>query len=79
MPFPLGIAALQSAEPRLIPWAWGVNAFMTVVGSLIAAVVSIRLGFDYTLLLAAGIYLVSMPALSRLLRTAGEAPSQRES
>ena len=79
MPFPLGIAALQSAEPWLIPWAWGVNAFMTVVGSLIAAVASIRLGFDYTLLLAAGIYLISMPALSRLLRAAGDAPLQRTS
>jgi len=77
MPFPLGIAALRSAEPRLIPWAWGVNAFMSVVGSLIAAVAAINFGFDYTLLLAAGIYLVAMPALSALLRSACDAPLQR--
>ena len=63
IPFPLGIAALRVADPRLIPWAWGVNAFMSVVGSLIAAVVSIRFGFDYALLVAAGMYLLAIPAL----------------
>jgi spermidine synthase len=62
MPFPLGIAALSRLAPRLVPWAWGVNGFMTVVGSLIAALLSIRFGFDVTLLAAAGVYLVAMGA-----------------
>ncbi len=67
MPFPLGIVALQAAAPRLIPWAWGINGFMTVVGSLLAAIFSITFGFDCTLLLAAGIYLVAMLVLPSLL------------
>jgi spermidine synthase len=62
IPFPLGITALQATAPRLIPWAWGINGFMTVVGSLLAAICSIRMGFDYALLVAAAIYLVAMLA-----------------
>jgi hypothetical protein len=62
MPFPLGIAALSRLAPRLVPWAWGVNGFMTVVGSLFAALLSIRFGFDVTLLAAAAVYLVAMGA-----------------
>ncbi len=62
MPFPLGIAALSRLAPRLVPWAWGVNGFMTVVGSLIAALLSIRWGFDVTLLAGAAMYLVAMGA-----------------
>ena len=62
MPFPLGIAALSRLAPRLVPWAWGVNGFMTVVGSLIAALLSIRWGFDVTLLAGAAVYLVAMGA-----------------
>src|SRR5260370_30958188 len=56
MPFPLGIAALDAHAPQLIPWAWGVNGFATVVGSLVTVVATIALGFDATLLLALGIY-----------------------
>jgi spermidine synthase len=62
MPFPLGIAALSRLAPRLVPWAWGINGFMTVVGSLIAALLSIRWGFDVTLLAGAAVYLVAMGA-----------------
>jgi spermidine synthase len=62
VPFPLGIAALERIAPRLIPWAWGVNGFMTVVGSLLAALASIRWGFDVTLLAAAAVYLMATAA-----------------
>lgn len=62
MPFPLGIAALERIAPRLVPWAWGVNGFMTVVGSLLAALMSLRWGFDVTLLAAAAVYLVATAA-----------------
>jgi spermidine synthase len=59
MPFPLGIAALNARAPQLVPWAWGVNGFMTVIGSLAAVMATMALGFDATLLLALGIYAVA--------------------
>lgn len=69
MPFPLGIQALHARSPGLIPWAWGVNGFMTVVGSLMAVVLSMKLGFDETLLVALAIYFVAL--LSFLAMTRG--------
>ena len=66
MAFPIGIAALDRAAPGLIPWAWGVNGFMTVVGALVAVLASMEIGFDRTLLLAAGLYLVAIPMLKAL-------------
>ncbi|MBI3529584.1 MAG: hypothetical protein HY067_16650 [Betaproteobacteria bacterium] len=71
MPFPLGIEALRSRSPDLIPWAWGMNGFMTVVGSLVAIVASMRLGFDATLFLAIGFYLVAFFAYLALTRSRG--------
>jgi spermidine synthase len=60
MPFPLGIEALHSRTPNLIPWAWGVNGFMTVVGSLLSVILSMKFGFNVTLFVAVGIYLAAM-------------------
>ncbi len=72
MPFPLGIQALKSRAPSLIPWGWGVNGFMTVVGSLLSVILSMKIGFDATLLVAVAIYVVAMLSflvLSRMSAT----------
>jgi spermidine synthase len=69
MPFPLGIKVLSTQAPELIPWAWGANGFMTVVGSLLAVVLSMKLGFTATLLVAAAIYIVAMMCYLQLTRT----------
>ena len=52
MPFPKGIAWLERASPDLIPWAWGVNGAVSVVASVLAALVALSAGF--TVVLAAG-------------------------
>jgi MFS family permease len=74
MPFPLGIQALHSRAPNLIPWAWGVNGFMTIVGSLLAVILSMKIGFDATLLVAVGIYVVAL--LSFLMLSRGRRSSE---
>jgi hypothetical protein len=66
MPFPLGIAALEKRAPQLIPWAWAANGFTTVVGSLLAPLLSMKLGFDATLAVGGGIYLVALMSYSVL-------------
>jgi spermidine synthase len=68
MPFPLGIAALNLRAPNLIPWAWGINAFMTVVGSLLSVILSMKLGFDRTLFIAVAIYFIAMLSFMKLSR-----------
>ena len=68
MPFPLGIEALRERAPELIPWAWGINGFMTVVGSLLAIIISMKWGFNAALMAAVGIYLATLPGYFALTR-----------
>ncbi|HZN11291.1 MAG TPA: hypothetical protein VFC61_06425, partial [Blastocatellia bacterium] len=68
MPFPLGIEALRERAPELIPWAWGINGFMTVVGSLLAIIISMKWGFNVALMAAVGIYLATLPGYFALTR-----------
>jgi len=52
MPFPKGITWLGGAAPDLVPWAWGVNGAVSVVASVLAALLALSAGF--TVVLAAG-------------------------
>ena len=60
MPFPTGIDIITRQAPSLIPWAWGVNGFFTVIGSVLAIILSMLTGFQSVLWIAIAIYLVSM-------------------
>ncbi len=57
MPFPLGMARLDTTAPALLPWAWGVNACATVVGAVLAALLALHLGFTVVTSLAVLLYL----------------------
>lgn len=60
MPFPLGIRILDQLSPQLIPWAWGINGYTTVVGSVLSVILAMTLGFNDVLLIAAAIYLFGL-------------------
>ncbi len=60
MPFPLGITFISNEHPSLIPWAWGVNGFFTVIGSVLALILGMMVGFQAVLWLAIIIYLLSL-------------------
>ncbi len=59
MPFPLGLARLAATAQPLVPWAWGINACASVVAAILATLLSIHLGFDAVVLLAALLYVVA--------------------
>jgi hypothetical protein len=52
MPFPLGLVAVGARAPTLVPWAWGVNGFFTVIGSVIAMLLGMMFGFSKICFLA---------------------------
>ena len=56
MPFPLGLARLQADEPRLMPWAWGINGCASVISAILATLLALHLGFSRVLLLAVALY-----------------------
>jgi hypothetical protein len=56
IPFPSGLRALAGADERQIALAWAVNGAATVVGSIMAVIVSILLGFYAVLVLGIAVY-----------------------
>lgn len=65
MPFPLGIRILGHRNPDLIPWAWGLNAYMTVVGSILSVILALLLGFQANFLFALLLYASGFVILRR--------------
>ncbi len=59
MPFPILVSRLQKTYPERIPWAWGVNGFASVVGSVGAVVLGMTLGFTAVLFVGVACYFVA--------------------
>jgi hypothetical protein len=70
---PLGVRAAaqhtSSAEP-FVAWCWAVNAFFSVVGSVLATILSMSIGFASVASAGVGVYLVAAAALAGSLVTA---------
>jgi len=56
IPFPSGVRWAGAHRSGVIPWLWGINGVMSVLGSALATALAIHLGFRVTLLIAAGLY-----------------------
>jgi hypothetical protein len=56
VPFPGGLAWLRERAPGLIPWAWAVNGCMSVLASVLAAMIALSAGFSWVLAAAALAY-----------------------
>jgi len=63
MPFPTGLRLLSEEASALVPWAWGVNGFFTVIGSVLSMILGMALGFRAVLALAAVCYLLAWAAV----------------
>lgn len=59
IPFAHGIARVERSAPGLVPWAWAANAATTVVGSIVAVIVSINFGFDAVFGVGVALYVVA--------------------
>ncbi len=58
-PFPSGLRLLKEMRMEdYIPWMWGINGISSVLGSAMAIVIAISLGFREALLVAAGCYFI---------------------
>ncbi len=75
--FPTGIRALEVNCKPLVPWAWAVNGFMSVMASVLCIVLSQEIGFTKVFWIAAGIYtigfLIMVPEKSGSQSTLGDA------
>ncbi len=57
---PSGVRAAQSFGPGTVAWCWGLNGSASVVGSILAVMLSMNFGFTAALLLGIGVYLVGL-------------------
>jgi len=73
MPFPLGLRLVHRSSPHLVGWAWGVNGFMTVVGSVASVFVALYLGFNWVLPIAGILYLMGALTAGPLARECSDA------
>ena len=64
MPFPLGIRLLERRAAGLVPWAWAINAFLSVFSSIFCIVLAMAIGFALVLLLGAAVYALGFAALA---------------
>ena len=54
LPMPTGLRMLGAKAPQMIPWAWGINGALSVVGATLAIFIAMNWGFNTTLLAASG-------------------------
>ncbi len=59
MPFPLMVRRLQARYPERVSWAWGMNGFASVVGSITAVVCGMTLGYTAVFALGVSAYLAA--------------------
>lgn len=58
VPFPAGLLLVGRQQPELTPWAWGINACMTVMGTVLCIMLSTAYGFSRTMQIGAVVYLI---------------------
>ena len=63
VPMPTGLRLLDGSAPQMVPWAWGINGAMSVLGATLAIFIAMNWGFQVTLLAAAFTYLLGTAAL----------------
>jgi hypothetical protein len=59
MPFPLGLAATEQSDRRLMPWAWGINGCASVLSAVLAILLAIEIGFSGVMLCALLFYVLA--------------------
>ncbi|OGF61432.1 MAG: hypothetical protein A2Y62_12055 [Candidatus Fischerbacteria bacterium RBG_13_37_8] len=68
MPFPAGVHLVGLKEKSLVAWAWGINSYATVLGSVFALILAITFNFHVVMIVAALCYCMSFLVSSRLSR-----------
>ena len=49
LPLPAGMRLLAASQPQLVPWAWGMNGALSVLGATLAVFIAMNWGFSVTL------------------------------
>ena len=59
MPMPTGVRYLKASGQPVIPWAWAINGYFTVVGSALTIILAVTFGFSAVFWIASVTYLLA--------------------
>lgn len=59
MPFPLGLEVLKQTNPKIIPLAWGLNGYMSVIAPLVASIIAPCIGIGELCIIAGISYIIA--------------------
>ena len=62
IPMPTGMRILSARAPQMLPWAWGMNGALSVLGATLAIFIAMNWGFRITLVTASATYLIGLAA-----------------
>lgn len=62
-PFPIGLRTVAEKNDAQVPWAWGVNGFLSVVGASAAGLVAMEFGFSAVMIVGAASYVLAAAAM----------------
>ena len=68
IPFPSGLQLVSDRYAAMVPWAWGINGFASVMGASLATFTAIHFGFRILVWTAAAVYVLCLPAFMGLRR-----------
>jgi hypothetical protein len=68
MPFPLALKSFPGRRETLVPWAWAISGYMSVVGSSLAGVLAVTVGFGALLLLGMACYLLAALLFGKVVK-----------
>jgi hypothetical protein len=74
VPFPSGIRLTGRVAPGLVPWAWGVNGFASVLSSILAVMLAISQGFSRVLFAGAAAYALALIVIYALVERTADVP-----
>ncbi|MBI5403249.1 MAG: hypothetical protein HY959_07590 [Ignavibacteriae bacterium] len=68
MPFPLGLSLIGDTESNYIPFAWAVNGFFSVIGTVITMILAMIIGFKFIFIITGILYLTALYFLTLRLK-----------
>jgi len=69
IPFPAGIKFLGRKGEGLIPWAWAINACMSVLAPILTIMLALVTGFTAVLWIGAAAYFLAFMALRKVMKS----------
>lgn len=72
-PMPMALARVNRAAPALVPWAWGVNGFASVLAAPLAMAIGMTWGFSFAAFIAVVLYALAGLTFAHLPQGGGRA------